>query len=118
MKTISLIENLKIINKIAKFENGWDGYNADAFSNKEIKYFTYIIKNLKVQPYITPTAANSIILEYTGQNGNIQYYNLALDKIESVFLPNGDIQKAETYIYSKDEDIITVINNDIKRLNI
>ena len=118
MKTISLIENLKIINKIAEFENGWDGYNAHAFSDKEIKYFTYIIENLKVQPYITPTAANSIILEYIGQNGNTQFYNLGLDKTESVFLLNGDIREAETYTYSKDEDIITIINNDMKRLNI
>ena len=118
MKTISLTENLKTINKIAEFENGWDGYDADAFSNEAIEYFIYVIKNLKVQPHITPTAANSIILKYTSQNGSTQFYNLGLDKTESVFLLNGDIREAETYTYSKGEDIITIINNDIRKLNI
>lgn len=113
---IAMMANIEKINQFAEFEIDWDGDNADPFTTKQIEYYTHIIKQLNKQPDISPTAANGIVLRYTAKNGNIQYYNLTLSKTESVFLPGGDLTKAEEHIYSKMVDPITIINNDMEKV--
>ena len=58
--------NLIKIDRIANYEDNWDGYNAKKFKSEVIERVTKIIfiNELKLQPSIFPTLRESIQLEF------------------------------------------------------
>ena len=113
---IAMLMNLKKIGSIACFQNDWDGNDASPFTHDAIELFRYVIKNLNKQPEIAPTAANSLLLQYSLKDGGMLYYNLSLDRTERVYLPRGDILQAEEKIFSNEEDLIAIINDDVEKI--
>lgn len=113
---IMMYSNLDKIETFSRFEQDWDGNDAAPYSADAILFFRHVIKNLNKQPEISPTPADSLIMQYTAENGNIQYYNIGLVKVESVFIPGGDLSMAEEYVYINKPDPISIINSDMEKV--
>lgn len=60
----AFIKNLNRLDRISELRNDWNGYGADAFSQKLIQRVRKTILALDMQPEIFPTAAGTIQLEY------------------------------------------------------
>lgn len=61
---INLEENIQKINSFKELRKGWDLYDADPIPPIVIENALQIIKHLKIQPKVFPTAADSIFFEY------------------------------------------------------
>lgn len=61
---INLEENIQKINSFKELKKGWNLYDADPIPLKVIENALSIIKHLKIQPKVFPTAADSIFFEY------------------------------------------------------
>lgn len=61
---IKLEENIQKINSFKELEHGWDTYDADPIPLTVIENAIEIVKQLKIQPKVFPTAADSIFFEY------------------------------------------------------
>lgn len=59
-----LSRNLLQLDKIAALADNWNGNGAPAFSAKHIEMVRELLRNLQYQPYIFPTACQSIQIEY------------------------------------------------------
>lgn len=101
MNEINIEECLNKIDEIALLENNWNDNGANKFSSKIIdnvkKFLSYSLYN----PFIAPTANNSIQLEY--EKNNDEYFEVEIyeDKIETFKI---DIDKKETeQVFSIDE---------------
>ncbi len=117
MVDVAMLMNLEKIESIAHFQNDWDGNNASPFTIDAIELFRYVIKNLNKQPEIAPTAANSLLLQYSLEDGGMLYYSLSLDRTERVFLPRGDVSQAEEKIYFfNGEKLLATINDDVETI--
>ncbi len=106
--------NLGKLDAISQYERNWNGYNADVFSSEKIDFYKSIIEGLNKQPDIVPTAANTLVLQYYSEDGSILFYNVSMDKTERVYLPKGDIRKAEERIYTRENNMIDIINKDME----
>lgn len=96
------LENLKNIELMATFEDNWNGVGGHKFTSDSISIFREIIANVSKQPQIAPTGRNSLYMEYRLNDGDLLAYELSTDKLEEVFVPQGDYSKAKTEIYSCD----------------
>ena len=113
VKEKTLEESMNTLDQIAAMEDDWDGYGANKFPDENILFFRFILRSLKRQPdSITPTASSSLVLQYNAPDG-VVYYNLEIDKLECVCMPEGDAMRAEERTYPETEDPAVVINNDI-----
>ena len=65
---ISLIENLRKLEKIGELGPDWNGYGACPFSKSMLRKAKWLIKSLNIQPEIFPTADGTIQLEWNGKN--------------------------------------------------
>ena len=90
------IGNLNKINKIAGFKENWNGNGAKSFSPEAIEMFKNIITNLDQQPEIAPTGRDSLYMQYDANDGSLLAFEVFEKKIEKVFVPRGDMNKAET----------------------
>ena len=113
VKEKTLEESMNTLDQIAAMEDDWDGYGANKFPDENILFFRFILRSLMRQPdSITPTASSSLVLQYNAPDG-VVYYNLEIDKLECVCMPEGDAMRAEERTYPETEDPAVVINNDI-----
>ena len=78
-------KNLKKLEDFSRFNNNWNGYGADPFSEKLISSVTEIVKKLKIQPQIFPVADDSIQLEYDGENGRYLEFQIYENKAHYYF---------------------------------
>ena len=107
------ISNLNKINKMAGFEENWNGNGAKVFSPEAIALFEEIIMNLDQQPEIAPTGRNSLYLQYDANDGSLLAFEVFEKKIEKVFVPRGDMNKAETECVST--NLIRYIEENVNR---
>ncbi|MCJ7651727.1 MAG: hypothetical protein MUP85_24240 [Candidatus Lokiarchaeota archaeon] len=84
-KSIKQELNLNKIEKIAKYNDNWDGYGAKKFSNELIQKVKNILfdKKLKIQPSVFPTLRESIQLEFTIKKYFFEI-EVSIDKIEMI----------------------------------
>jgi hypothetical protein len=68
-----LHENLKKIEEISLLKDDWNGNRAAAFTESLLEKAKLIIYSLYIQPYIFPTAAESIQLEYETDKGYLEF---------------------------------------------
>lgn len=61
---VTLEYNLKKINEMYKFEEGWDGYDANPISKEILDLTKSLLKRIKMQPEVFPVATGGIQLEY------------------------------------------------------
>ena len=92
-----LQNNLKKLLYISTLQDNWNGNGASAFSQKLISTVQNVVVSLNRQPELFPTPANSIQLEYEGDNNSY----LEIEILES--------EDAEVYRINRDgsEDSFT-----------
>lgn len=73
MIKMTLEENLKKLNQIAKLEDNWNENGANKFSKELINKVDNMLHLLKCQPEIFPTANDSIQLEWENED---EYYEV------------------------------------------
>ena len=76
---LQLNENLNKIEEIRNLPSNWDGYGAPAFSDQFMNLVISIVKTLKFQPSIFPTANQSIQIEYEKTNGDYLEFEIFED---------------------------------------
>ncbi|MCR5124236.1 MAG: hypothetical protein K6B43_03470 [Treponema sp.] len=65
-----LVRNIKKLNKIASLETGWNGDDANSFSDSFLNRVRAILLSIENQPEIFPTAADSIQMEFDGKKNS------------------------------------------------
>ena len=107
MNEINIEECLNKIEKIALLENNWNNNGANKFSDKVInnvkKFLSYSLYN----PFVAPTANNSIQLEYEKDNGKYLEIEIYENKIETFEI---DAEKKETEQVFSINDFFKVLN--------
>jgi hypothetical protein len=69
---VTLEYNLKKINEMYKFEEGWDGYDANPISKEILDLTKSLLKRIKMQPEVFPVATGGIQLEYEKGNNYLE----------------------------------------------
>ena len=97
---ITTFDLLKIVNinklqKMASFEEDWNGTGAMAFSKESITLFTEIINKVKHQPYIAPTGRNSLYIEYKSDDNSSLSFEVRETSVEKLTIPYGDFSLAK-----------------------
>ena len=90
---MTLTENLALLAHIRQFQNGWNGYDAESFPPELLDFVVDLIRDLPVQPNISPTPQASIQLEYTNSDKDYLEFEIFADKtIKLFYMPyNGKI---------------------------
>ena len=65
-----LVRNIKKLNKIASLETGWNGDDANSFSDSFLNRVRAILLSIENQPEIFPTATDSIQMEFDGKKNS------------------------------------------------
>lgn len=63
-------ENLKKLDHISALNDNWDGYGAEPLPERLIISAGELIRKLRIQPEIFPTADGTIQIEYEKDNGD------------------------------------------------
>lgn len=109
---VKLEYNLKRINEMYKFKEGWDGYDADPIPKEILDLTKTLLKHIKMQPKIFPVATGRIQLEY--EKGN-NYLEIELYKNNlKVFLIDENREESFSikakYRFKKIDSIVDYIN--------
>ena len=98
-----LENNLEILARFAKYEDNWNGYDAEKFKPDFINKVKEIIKTLNVQPEIFPVADKSVQLEYSDRKKylEIQIYENDLASIYFVSETGSEEEYEEKEITSE-----------------
>lgn len=88
-------KNLRKLELIADFQDGWDGYNAKKISDNLINNVQNTIFSLIYQPELFPTAKNTIQLEYDGPNNT--YLEFEIDETDNIGVFSIDRNGNENY---------------------
>lgn len=113
-RTIDLLRsnNIRIIEKMAKFEEDWNGNGAAPYSEQAINLFKKVINGLSKQPELSPTAADSIVMQYTGE-GKTLYIHLGLEKTEVVAIDDVDYTILTEETIRNDEGLLNKLNREV-----
>lgn len=101
--TIDLLrlDNLNKIEKIAAFENDWNGNGGEAFTSQAISVFKEIINTLDKQPQIAPTGRNTLLMQFELEDKSLLAFEVGEKKVEKVYVPQGDYAKAEAEVFTE-----------------
>lgn len=102
-KTIDLMKvgNLNKIEKMAAFDDDWNGTGGSIFSKKAIKLFKMIIEMLEKQPEIAPTGRNSLLMQYELDDKSLLVFEVSEEKTEKVYIPKGDYFMAQMELFTE-----------------
>lgn len=111
-----LYNNLKKLKAISKLNDNWNDNNAKKFSSKLISVSKKILRNIKRQPEIFPTANNSIQMEYELTDGSYLEFEIFKDKIVCLEVPQRNYSKHKERTISNNLKVINnIINNFFER---
>lgn len=96
------IDNINKINKMKMFQDDWNGTGGVKFTEKAISTFIDVIEHLDVQPWIAPTGRNSLLMQYELGDGSKLAYELMENRLDEVYVPNGNFSRAVTATYTHD----------------
>lgn len=96
----ALVESFKRIREIELLEDDWNNNGAKAFSPQIIQRVRSIVSTLAKQPFIFPTARESIQMEYEKSNG---------DYLEFELFESGKLKK---FYYGSDGKMLTEYISD------
>ena len=74
--------NMKKLAEIENLEDDWNGYGARKFNSAVIANAKSMLQALWRQPFISPTARQSIQMEFDGKNGDYFEIEVFADSIE------------------------------------
>ena len=80
--SFSFFQNMKKLSEIENLEDNWNGYGASKFCSAVIANAKSMLQVLLQQPFISPTARQSIQMEYDGKNGDYFEIEVFADSIE------------------------------------
>lgn len=103
-KSIVAIENIE------KLCQNWNGYDADPISNIVIHNSKMAVEKLYHQPYIYPTACDSVQFEYKKINGEYLEIEIFEDKM-CIFVVDENGAEREEMLYFSVEQIIKEVDN-------
>jgi len=89
------IAKLIDIEKVTSIKN-WNGYNADPISKEVFNKTRDILLRVINQPFIAPTANNSIQLEYHNDDGAYLEFEVFADSVKIFFLHGASYTKPLT----------------------
>lgn len=61
-----------VFDSIIELKDNWNGYGAKSFNKVFVDKCREIVKGLKREPFVAPTANNSIQIEYEGEKGYLE----------------------------------------------
>lgn len=93
---ISALPNLKKISEIEKLEDNWNGYGARKFDSPVIRNAKRMLYALKQQPFVSPTARQSIQMEFEKENGDYFEIEVFAERID-VFLSIDSEEKEKSF---------------------
>lgn len=105
----SKLNNQKI-KSMKKLKDNWNGYGAKKIPKTIIHKMKKIIRGIKIQPEIFPTALPSIQFEYEKENGDYLEFNLLENGKIKVFLMMADGYKNTEIIKNNINTINEKIN--------
>ena len=85
----ALHDNLEKLKRISAFNYNWDGYGAEPLPEYLITSASKLIRNLRIQPEIFPTADGTIQLEYEKDNGDYLEIQISCNGRCEVFKRSG-----------------------------
>lgn len=106
------VKNLDKLNKMAQFDENWNGTGAKAFSPNAIFLFRTIIEKLDKQPEIAPTGRNSLLMQYELDDKSLLAFEVSENKTEKVYIPRGDYSKAEVEMLT--ENMVQKIKESVE----
>ena len=74
-----LVDSLSRIIEIENLKTDWNGNGAPAFQREQIETMRDLVHKLQKQPFITPTANETIQFEYEDESGNYLEFELLPD---------------------------------------
>lgn len=96
-----------------KLEKNWNLYDADPFENELIEKCVELVKSLKIQPEIFPTARGSIQFEYYFKDGTYFEVEIFEDSIEYYLKKSsGNATESENASWDEVLDIIERFHTD------
>lgn len=95
-----------VFDSIINLKDNWNGYGAEPFNSSFVNKCREIVKGLVKEPFVAPTANNSIQLEYEYQNNYLE-----IELFE---------EKAKVFKYSSDGESLTfgLLKTDSESLNL
>lgn len=82
MLYLEFIKSNTALDEISKLKDNWNNNGAKAFSAKHIKICRDILNSLTIEPFVSPTACDSIQFEYEKDNGDYLEFEIYEDRIE------------------------------------
>jgi len=82
-KVYKRMKNLEVLEKIGTFKQNWNGYGADPIPAGVINVARRFIIASKHIPHVSPTADDSIQLEYQSVSGSCLAFNIHIDLVSS-----------------------------------
>lgn len=99
------------LEKFRHFKQGWNGYDADPFSDELISYVREaIIIDLDIIPEVFPSADNSIQLEYTWDNKYLEF-QVFEDKSMSWYYEEGDTHREGAFYVGSSNAIKSILEH-------
>ena len=108
--TNQLKENLNKLEEIQRLPDNWNGNNASAFSDSLISRVKDILLEISIQPEVFPTAADSIQLEYEGEDGSYLEFQIADKESADVFLIDTAGEECEFSVKCSTAEIEKVVS--------
>lgn len=109
------IDNINKIKKLKQFKEDWNGHGAPVFSDRSISLFLQIVNTLSKQPNIAPTGKAGLLLQYEALDKSILAFNVSENKVEQVYVPQGDYQQAEVQFFV--ENLVENIKKSVEWFN-
>lgn len=105
--TSELLTNYKRIDEISHLKENWNGNGAQAFSTELLEKVHNLVSSLNKQPFISPTARESIQLEYEKDNGDYLEFEVFENGIVTKFFYSegkGTTENIEPHMINKAVD--------------
>lgn len=96
------------LKEIELLENNWNNHNSLPFSKSLIDKATNILKKLKYEPEIFPTACNSIQFEYEKEDGEYLEFEVFDDYISILYID--EKSKFKEFNTTNENDVYEYVN--------
>lgn len=100
---LNKVINIAIIEKLRTLKPDWNGYGAKTFDDGLINKFLKIINSLDVQPIISPTGRQSLVLSYDLDKNKSLSFEIFKSRVTMAYLNMDDLSESyEKEISQKD----------------
>lgn len=103
---------LSDVASLAKLEKNWDDEDGNPFTDEEVKLFKSVIEDLNRTPRLSPTGCSSLILDYEKKDGSYLGFELYVDKMDVVWVPENDFSRTTKFRVFR--DFSALVNAEIE----